>query len=833
MPTAMPALAQGLHRRRWLLVIAALVLAGVVGLLVLLPYVISLDRVRGPIIAQVEAALRRKVEVGNVRLQIFSGLGVGLKDLTISNPPGWSRQHIITAETLSVKIAWWPLLQRRLEITTLQLRDGEIWFERDAQGRTNVDDLAASPSPTTQAAPTAPALTSSRDAPASHPLARLLVSNLELRDMNVTVVDRRLAPGRETTLSVSDVQLTLQDIAAGRPIPIEGTATLLADRRDNMRLRGTIGPVPASLATERLPVEVHIQAAEILLGKLAPYLGPALPLIGGQLSADLTLQGRMDQRLRLNGHLSLAQVEMRQNAGQGTPAPFPTLTSTYDLSLDLAQQRAELTNVRATLLNLEMTLKGAIEQLMTRPHVDLQLATNTFAPGDLLTQAPALKVFLPMPIDVRGNVQLQAVLKGAASDLRAEAQAELQGVALRSGALHGSPPETDGIRLEADRAQAALTLQLAAMQPPSLDVDVRVQRGSLDFPRHTPATAGKAAPTRRASPESVRPTPSAPAPSAPAPLPPMALRGKISIAEGHLQRVTAQRLSADFSLLNGQLTSTHQVHLYGGSYQGTAQVDLTQREPVFGLDGKVAELDVGQALAVLAPDRRTLRGILSTDLHATGSGWDWEAIIQTLDAHGYATIAQATLVHLDPLPELARALQKLGERAGLSIDTQFDRDPFKRIEGDWRLHQGRIMTERLRLRGEGVEAVLDGSVGLDQSIDYTGKVFVPPKFVALRGRPSLLPQDDQGRLALPFTVQGTLMAPRVAVPEKALLGLVREDLLEKLRKRTGGRLEGLLGGPPSGGEPPQRQPDQATPEPENQPKRPNLPRRLLEEFLRR
>src|SRR5918992_866878 len=78
-----------------------LVLLGLVGcaLLIvgLLPYIVSLESVRGQIVGHLEAALHRKVDVGTVRLQLWSGLGAGLEDLTIYNPPGWQQPYALKA----------------------------------------------------------------------------------------------------------------------------------------------------------------------------------------------------------------------------------------------------------------------------------------------------------------------------------------------------------------------------------------------------------------------------------------------------------------------------------------------------------------------------------------------------------------------------------------------------------------------------------------------------------------------------------------------------------------------------------------------------------------
>ena len=123
-------------------------LLGLVGcvllMLVMLPYVVSLDSIKGQIVAQIEAALQRKVDVGAVRLQLLSGLGVSLEDLIIYNPSGWQQPYLMKAGRLSIKVAGRPLLRRQVEITSMLLRDGEIVIERDAQGRLNFADLAVS-----------------------------------------------------------------------------------------------------------------------------------------------------------------------------------------------------------------------------------------------------------------------------------------------------------------------------------------------------------------------------------------------------------------------------------------------------------------------------------------------------------------------------------------------------------------------------------------------------------------------------------------------------------------------------------------------------------------
>src|SRR5262245_53807782 len=97
---------QGLGRK--LLVVLLGLVVFVLLVVALLPYVVSLDSVRDQIVGRIEAALQRKVEVSAVRLQILSGLGAGLEDVTVYNPQGWEQPYVLKAATLSIKAAWRP-----------------------------------------------------------------------------------------------------------------------------------------------------------------------------------------------------------------------------------------------------------------------------------------------------------------------------------------------------------------------------------------------------------------------------------------------------------------------------------------------------------------------------------------------------------------------------------------------------------------------------------------------------------------------------------------------------------------------------------------------------
>ena len=99
---------------RRLIWIAAIVVGLIFVVLLALPYVVSLDSMRARVVQRAEAALHRKVEIGRIRLQILSGPGAGVEKLVVRNGPGWESPTLLTADVVSIKVAFWPLLQRRV-----------------------------------------------------------------------------------------------------------------------------------------------------------------------------------------------------------------------------------------------------------------------------------------------------------------------------------------------------------------------------------------------------------------------------------------------------------------------------------------------------------------------------------------------------------------------------------------------------------------------------------------------------------------------------------------------------------------------------------------------
>lgn len=836
-PSGIPAKPRRAQRVRRAILLVGLSVIGLLALtLALLPYVVSLGPVKGQIATHIESALQRKVDIGEVRLQLLGGLGVRLKDLTIYNPPGWPQAQLLKVEALSAKAAWWPLLQRRIEVTKVRLRGGEIVIQRDAQGRLNIDDLLQAKPVTQMAPPSQPpsAPPSHRTQPARPPFADLQVSEISLQDVTIAFVDRTVAPGQSLTTTVSDLQLDVRDIALGNPIPFDLAATVFTDRQRNIRACGHVGPFPASLSGENLPVAMYLVMTDILLHQFASYLGMGFPLRQGRVHADVNMRGHVGGDLAIQGTLTLAEAVLRDTAGGNSPTLLPALSTRYDMALDLANGRLQLTKTEVELSAIRATLSGTVHRLMSTPQLDLHLSTNSFALGKLLTDFPMLASAFPAPTDLRGRAQLQATLKGTPQAMRAEGQVDLPEAALNSGTFNGGRPEGGGMRLAADNTRAMLTLRAEPRRTPHLRMDARAQR--VIFDRQTakgPGPDSPEAPTPKPTgepPPTNKPT-GEPPPTKQRQLP-VTLNGQIDIAEGQIQGVHFQQMTADVALIDKTLTSTQQVKVYAGSYQGDVRVDLAPKEPHYTVNAKLLNLHIGQALNELTSVKDALFGVLNSDLQLSGQGLTWDLINQTLTGEGALTISEVQLTTFDLIPKLVQVLKGVGTLVGMNIPADWERDAFDAVEGHVRLQQGKIWTDALKLRGRGLEALLKGYVGLDRSIDYAGTLSLPSTVVSDRGPLKLLRRDDKGRIILPFTVRGTVNSPQIVFDERHVRDMARDALIDTLKKQRGGTADEAPPQPSIGThQEPQSEPtgqEAGTPQTLH-----DLPRKILQDLLRR
>src|SRR5215469_15751758 len=121
--------------------IVGIVVALLVVIVLVLPFLINVNSFRPTIESELSTALGRKVTVGNLSLSIWSG-SLGADDIAIADDPTFSSSPFIRAKSLGVGVEVMPLIfSKTLHVTDLTLKQPEVALVRSRSGKWNFSSL--------------------------------------------------------------------------------------------------------------------------------------------------------------------------------------------------------------------------------------------------------------------------------------------------------------------------------------------------------------------------------------------------------------------------------------------------------------------------------------------------------------------------------------------------------------------------------------------------------------------------------------------------------------------------------------------------------------------
>ncbi len=249
--------------------LVALVLLVVVAV-VAVPLLVDPQDVKDQLASRVKERTGRELQVpGEVKLSVFPWLGATLGQVTLGNAPGFREPVFASTEKVDVRVKLMPLLDRRVEMDTVTVHGLTLNLERNEQGASNWEDLAAGGAGAgAKGAGTAP------DAGGGGPgLAGFAIGGVDLRDATVSYTDA--AAGQAFT--VRNLALKTGSVSPGEPVDVELGFDLASTEPP---LEGRVS------ASTRVAADPQAQTATLTgLAVSADVKGPGLP--GGEVSAKL------------------------------------------------------------------------------------------------------------------------------------------------------------------------------------------------------------------------------------------------------------------------------------------------------------------------------------------------------------------------------------------------------------------------------------------------------------------------------------------------------------------------------------------------------------------
>jgi hypothetical protein len=279
------------------LVIIGIVLAVLVLILVITPLFINAETFRPQIEQALSGILHRKVEIGHLRVSLLSG-GLVANRISIGDDPAFGHEPFLTAKSLSVGVALWPLIfSRQLNVHSLTFDSPHVDLLRTPKGDWNFDTIGGK----TGAVPAANDKESG--------LESFSVDRMAINDGTIAFG----RAGHPARLAYENVNITASNISGTRAFPLTFDARTPGGGKLN--LQAEVGPIE-DVQAARLPFQgklavdgVPAEDVQNLLAVLGYNLPAGSTLRGGTIKANMTLHGPFE-RFVTSGPVQLSNVRL-------------------------------------------------------------------------------------------------------------------------------------------------------------------------------------------------------------------------------------------------------------------------------------------------------------------------------------------------------------------------------------------------------------------------------------------------------------------------------------------------------------------------------------------
>ncbi|MBL8215266.1 MAG: AsmA family protein [Bryobacterales bacterium] len=674
------------------------ILAAVLGGAVLgLPLLLDANQFRGVVQSQLEAALGRKVSLGNMSIKLFPAR-LRVDDFAIADDPAFSASPFVKARQLDVVVALVPLLSKQVQVDSLLLEQPEVDLLQGAGKRWNFSTMGSQQPSTPSGGSTG-----------------LSLGRLELRQGrlqvnkdrydNIDLAVRNLGPDRPFDAELAfhmknnvDVRATLaatyQQAAATLQI-----ASLRASVGD-LALTGK-GTVDMKASPANLNLSVGASQAKLTdIARLGLALGffPADTKVGGILNANLRITGT-GASLAVAGTLAATNFEVQQK-GWKDPVRTPALEVT--LTPQTLTTKPFTVQTGGTSLSANLSIQGYADP---QPRYSATVTAKDAELEELLRVASAYGVSSANGVAGSGKASLQLTLTGPSSNLDTQGQGSLrdasvqlpsftQPITAKTVSLQFTENGVDIKDLVGAVAGSNVrgNLKLRNFTAPRLEFDA-------DIDKFEAAAWQKL----------LKEEPPAAAPSKPSN---MVAQGQLRIGELRYTGLTMTQVKAALTFDRGLLRlDPITAGLFGGTEVGSIQVDMRRTPPAYALQTKLDKVDANQLLAATSPIKDMIYGALGAEAVLTMEPKPGEDLVKSMTGNMRVSLADGKLTTVNIVNQLGTVAKFAGYNAPNSFTDALG------LSGTLALRDGKASTNDLKLSFAGGSMTGAGDIGLaDQTL---------------------------------------------------------------------------------------------------------------------
>jgi AsmA protein len=450
--------------KRWTKILPAIAVL-VVAAAAAIPAFVHANTFRPAIERQLTRTLGRDVQLGDLRLSVFSRSLVA-KDLSVADDPSFSAEPFLTAKELRIGVSLRQLIfSREVVLRDLEIQSPQITVIRAASGAWNFSSVGH------RAVIGTPANGSVAESAASGTSKGLAAPLPEFSVDRIAVEDGRVvfstSPGQGQAFVYDHVNFSARDFAFALQFPFEFDADLPAG--GTISVSGRLGPInSADAAATPLDAQITVKRFDPLG---AGFLDPE---DGLSLLADLDVHSAFDgQAFTTNGTVHIENLKLRKDAA-AAPKPLDIVYSgTHRMRENSGQIDDAVIKVGGAEIHASGTYRATAPGPRTAagasgavslevPLLDLKLSGENLPIDELQSLMTAAAVRLPNGSKLKGGVlSMNLAVTGPAKSLIItgpiaidntrlvgfDVGSKIHGIATLSGVKTGATTDVERLRV--------------------------------------------------------------------------------------------------------------------------------------------------------------------------------------------------------------------------------------------------------------------------------------------------------------------------------------------------------------------------------------------------
>ncbi len=348
------------------------------GVALIVPLFIDVNQYKGEIIAKTKEATGRDLVIkGPIELSLLPSPAITLHQVTLANHPQAHKPYLITFEKASIKAAILPLLQKKIHITKVNLKNAKIALEKLSNGQMNWEFSTPETSLHEN-----PSLLSTPQDGSSKSSFDLGIDKISIEDAYVTYQEGQ----KETVIKDLSCDASLQSLKG--PYAAEGQFEL---QQQTLKF-----DLKAGALTDAQPIEAEVRMADSRLKIVGVYTSPSQTFKG---NLESQIESKFLQKLTNNKELpKFAKNEIDVKA---LLVANPSQVQVNNIKLKLGEVTTT-GQVIATLDNIPQ-IKGRFTDLPGQSRLDFTFIQNpSELQGQVQTNSQRLQDLLGwLGIDVK------------------------------------------------------------------------------------------------------------------------------------------------------------------------------------------------------------------------------------------------------------------------------------------------------------------------------------------------------------------------------------------------------------------------------------------------